>query len=170
MKLPRATAATTRSSVTVTHASAAIAVLLAFGAGVVVSPALLRGIVPSARAESAPLLASVIDLAAIQHADLPTASPEMNARPLVVTDNATIAIQSGNIAKHIHPRTDEIQYIIEGSGSMWLGGERRDFKPGTLLVIPKGTAHAGTLVTSGPVKALAIKIPPQPKDDTVFVP
>jgi hypothetical protein len=35
--------------------------------------------------------------------------------------------------------------------------------------MPKGTAHAGTLVTSGPVKAIAIKIPPQPKDDTVFV-
>jgi mannose-6-phosphate isomerase-like protein (cupin superfamily) len=52
---------------------------------------------------------------------------------------------------------------------MWLGGERREFKPGTLIIIPKGTVHAGTIVTSGPVKAIAIKIPPQPKDDTIFV-
>jgi hypothetical protein len=31
------------------------------------------------------------------------------------------------------------------------------------------TAHGGTLVTNGPVRALAIKIPPQGKEDTVFV-
>lgn len=67
-----------------------------------------------------------------------------------------------------HPKTDEIQYIIEGSGAMWLGSERKDFKAGTLIIIPKGTAHGGTLVTNGPVKAIAIKLPPQPKDDTVF--
>jgi mannose-6-phosphate isomerase-like protein (cupin superfamily) len=112
----------------------------------------------------------MVDLAAMKHADMPTTpNPEMNTRMLVTTDNATVQIQSGNVAKHTHPKTDEIQYIIEGSGSMWLGNERKDFKPGTLIIIPKGTAHAGTVVASGPVKALAIKIPPQPKDDTVFV-
>jgi len=46
---------------------------------------------------------------------------------------------------------------------------RKEFKPGTLIVIPKGTAHGGTLVTSGPVKAIAIKIPPQGPTDTVFM-
>ena len=61
------------------------------------------------------------------------------------------------------------QYIIEGSGSMWLGNERKDFKAGSLIIIPKGTAHAGTIVASGPVKAIAIKIPPQPANDTVLV-
>ena len=89
-----------------------------------------------------------------------TPNPEMNARGLVTTGNAAIGIQSGNVAKHMHPRTDEIQYIIEGSGAMWLGSERKEFK---------GTAHGGTIVASGPVKAIAIKIPPQPKDDTTFL-
>jgi mannose-6-phosphate isomerase-like protein (cupin superfamily) len=60
----------------------------------------------------------------------------------------------------MHPRTDEIQYIIEGSGATWLGSERKEFK---------GTAHGGTIVASGPVKAIAIKIPPEPKDDTTFL-
>jgi mannose-6-phosphate isomerase-like protein (cupin superfamily) len=46
---------------------------------------------------------------------------------------------------------------------------RKEFKPGTLIIIPKGTAHAGTIVSSGPVKAIAIKIPPQAKDDITFV-
>jgi mannose-6-phosphate isomerase-like protein (cupin superfamily) len=146
-----------------------LSVAIAFAAGIVVSPLALRAI-PAARADVAPLAPAAIELAGLRHGDLPaTANPEMNTRALVVTDNATIAIQSGNVAKHIHPKTDEIQYIIEGSGAMWLGGERKEFRPGTLLIIPKGTAHGGTVVTSGPVRALAIKIPPQGKDDTVFV-
>lgn len=141
---------------------------IAFAAGLAASP-FIRHATPDAHAQAAPLQPMMIDLMAIKHGDLPKTGAEMNARPLVVTDSGTIGIQSGNVAKHTHPRTDEIQYIIEGSGAMWLGNERREFKPGTLIVIPKGTPHAGTLVTSGPVKAIAIKLPPQPKDDTVFV-
>jgi mannose-6-phosphate isomerase-like protein (cupin superfamily) len=145
------------------------AVAAAFVAGTFVSPLATR-MMSSAHAEGAPLTPAMIDLVSIKHGDLPaTSNPDMNAKALVVTDNATIGIQSGNVPKHIHAKTDEIQYIIEGSGEMWLGGERKAFKPGTLIVIPKGTPHGGTLVTSGPVKAIAIKIPPQPKDDVTFV-
>lgn len=146
------------------------AVVASFCAGIF-APGLLHRAVPVAHAaESSPLVAEVIDLASLKHGDLPgTSNPEMNARGLVTTDNATIAIQSGNVAKHMHPKTDEIQFILEGSGAMWLGHERKEFKPGSLIVIPKGTAHAGTLVSNGPVKAIAIKIPPQPKDDIVFL-
>lgn len=144
-------------------------IAVAFVAGVVVSPWASRAI-GDAHAEAAPLAPAMIDLMALKHGDLPTTgNPEMNAKGLVVTDGATIGIQSGNVAKHMHPMTNEIQYIIEGSGAMWLGGERKEFKPGTLIIIPKGTAHGGTLVTSGPVKAIAIKIPPQPKDDVVLL-
>jgi mannose-6-phosphate isomerase-like protein (cupin superfamily) len=144
-------------------------IAVAFVAGVVVSPWASRAI-GDERAAAAPLAPAMIDLMALRHGDLPTTgNPEMNARGLVVTDSATIGIQSGNVGKHMHPMTNEIQYIIEGSGAMWLGGERKEFKPGTLIVIPKGTAHGGTLVTSGPVKAIAIKIPPQPKDDVVLL-
>jgi len=152
------------STPTVVFATAA-----AFAAGLVAS-SLATHSVSNAYAQSTPQAPAMVDLAAMKHADMPTTpNPEMNTRMLVTTDNATVQIQSGNVAKHTHPKTDEIQYIIEGSGSMWLGNERKDFKPGTLIIIPKGTAHAGTVVASGPVKALAIKIPPQPKDDTVFV-
>ena len=151
------------------YSTTAFAVALAFAAGLAVSP-LTRFTLPDAHSETAALTPAMIDLMSMKHGDLPsTGNPEMNAKGLVVTDNATIGIQSGNVAKHIHPKTDEIQYIIEGSGAMWLGAERKEFKPGTLIIIPKGTAHGGTLVTSGPVKALAIKIPPQPKDDVKFV-
>jgi mannose-6-phosphate isomerase-like protein (cupin superfamily) len=151
------------------HFTIALAVALAFVAGLLVSP-MTRLAPPAAHSQSASLTPMMIDLAAIKHAELPTTgNPQMNVKMLVITDNATVSIQSGNVAKHIHPKTDEIQYIIEGSGAMWLGSERKEFKPGTLIIIPKGTPHAGTIVASGPVKAIAIKIPPQPPDDTKFV-
>jgi len=151
------------------HTTAAVAVAVAFTTGMFVSP-LARHAFPDAHAQGAPLTAQMIDLAGMKHGDLPaTPNPEMHAKGLVTTGNATVGIQSGNVAKHMHPQTDEIQYIIEGSGAMWLGEQRQDFKPGTLIVIPKGTAHGGTIVASGPVKAIAIKIPPQGKDDVVFL-
>lgn len=147
-----------------------IAVVLAFTAGLIVSPK-LEQLMPAAHAQSAALMPMMLDLMAMKHGDLPiTPNPEMRGRNIVVTDNATIGIQSGNVGKHMHPKTDEIQYIIEGSGAMWLGDERKEFKAGTLIVIPKGTAHGGTIVTSGPVKAIAIKIPPQGRDDVVMLP
>ena len=150
-------------------ATLSVAVTAAFVAGLVLSP-VTRYAASDARAQAVALTPVMIDLASIKHGDIPTTpNPEMNSKLLVSTDNATVAIQSGNVAKHIHPKTDEIQYIVEGSGSMWLGTERKEFKAGTLIVIPKGTPHAGTIVTSGPVKAIAIKIPPQPRDDVVFV-
>jgi len=151
----------------------AFAVSAAFASGILLSP-LANHAVSDAHAQTAApapgLTAQMIDLASMKHSDLPTTSnPEMNTRLLVNNDMATLQIQSGNVAKHIHPKTDEIQYIIEGSGAMWLGNERKEFRPGTLIIIPKGTAHGGTIVASGPVKALAIKIPKQPPDDTQFV-
>jgi len=147
----------------------AIAISAAFAAGILLSP-FAEDVVSDAHAQTSAMAPMMIDLASIKHGDLPTTpNPEMNTRMLVTTDNATVQLQSGNVAKHIHPKTDEIQYIIEGSGAMWLGAERKEFKAGTLIIIPKGTAHGGTLVTSGPVKSIAIKIPPQPRDDVVFV-
>jgi mannose-6-phosphate isomerase-like protein (cupin superfamily) len=150
-------------------ATLTVAIAGAFAAGLLLSP-LAQHVVSDARAQATSLVPTMIDLGSMKHGDIPTTpNPDMNSKVLVNTDNATIAVQSGNVAKHIHPKTDEIQFIIEGSGSMWLGTERKEFKPGTLIVIPKGTPHAGTIVTNGPVKAIAIKIPPQPRDDVVFL-
>jgi mannose-6-phosphate isomerase-like protein (cupin superfamily) len=113
---------------------------------------------------------AVYDLLRMQSADLSaTPNPDMRNKALVVTDNATIALQSGNSPKHYHAKSDEIQYIVEGSGQMWVGNERREIRPGMLIVIPKGTPHSGTIVTSGPIKAISIKIPPQGNGDVVLV-
>jgi mannose-6-phosphate isomerase-like protein (cupin superfamily) len=81
-------------------------------------------------------------------------------------DGATVSIQVGNVPKHMHPNTNEIQYILDGTGTIWLGDKEVTVKPGDLVIIPKGTPHGGTKPISGQVKAIAIKTPPQAPDDT----
>ena len=85
------------------------------------------------------------------------------SKMFVSADGATISIQNGMVPKHMHPNTNEMQYILEGTGTIWLGDKQVTVKPGDLVVIPKGTPHGGT---SAPLKAIAIKTPPQAPDDT----
>jgi mannose-6-phosphate isomerase-like protein (cupin superfamily) len=145
---------------------------LAFVAGLAVSPIAQR-LLPSAQAQApapAALVPLIIDIAALKDADLnATPNPDLRNKGLVTTTNATLAVQMGNVAKHFHTNADEIQYIVEGSGTAWLGDQKREIRPGMLIIIPRGTHHAGTEATSGRFKALAIKIPPQDPKDTTFV-
>jgi mannose-6-phosphate isomerase-like protein (cupin superfamily) len=145
---------------------------LAFVAGLAVSP-IAQLLLPSAQAQApapAALVPLIIDIAALKDADLnATPNPDLRNKGLVTTTNATLAVQMGNVAKHFHTNADEIQYIVEGSGTAWLGDQKREIRPGMLIIIPRGTHHAGTEATSGRFKALAIKIPPQDPKDTTFV-
>lgn len=145
---------------------------LAFVAGLAVSPVAQR-LLPSAQAQApapAALVPMIIDIAALKDADLnATPNPDLRNKGLVTTTHATLAVQMGNVGKHFHTNADEIQYIVEGSGTAWLGDQKREIRPGMLIIIPRGTHHAGTEATSGRFKALAIKIPPQDPKDTTFV-
>ena len=95
----------------------------------------------------------VIDIAALKAADLAaTPGPDLRSKALVGT---------GNVAKHFHARSDEIQYTVKAGGSAWLCGCSVERRPGLPLVVPKGTAHVGTEAASSRFKAPAMKIPPQ---------
>lgn len=129
---------------------------------------------PAAVAQTPPaaLTAQIIDIGALEGEAIGPILPNTGLRSklLVVTDKATIAVQQGNVGKHYHAGNEEIQYILSGTGTMWLGDTQRTIKAGDLIIIPKGVHHAGTMPTSGTFKAIAIKIPPQASGDTVFVP
>jgi mannose-6-phosphate isomerase-like protein (cupin superfamily) len=90
----------------------------------------------------------------------------LRSKMLVSADGATVSVQDGNVPKHMHPNTNEMQYILEGTGTIWLGDKEVKVKPGDLVIIPKGTAHGGTKPDGRPFKAIAIKTPPQAPDDT----
>jgi len=144
---------------------AAVAIL-AFGAGIAVAHA-----PQAARAASPPLQPMVYDLAAMTPDDLspPTAaSPNLRSRSLFAQDGATGAIQIGTVFKHYHADANEIQYVVSGTGTEWLGDRQIPLHPGVLLVIPAGTPHAGTVDPN--LKIFAIKTPPQAAADIHPVP
>jgi mannose-6-phosphate isomerase-like protein (cupin superfamily) len=96
----------------------------------------------------------------------PVAPNGMRNKVLAVADGMTIAMQDGSPPKHLHANSHEIQYILEGTGTIWLGDKEVTVKPGDLVIIPKGTPHAGTKPNGRTIKAIAIKTPPQAPDDT----
>jgi len=124
-------------------------------------------LLPQAIAADTMMTAQVLHLPDLSGDALGLASGTgLRSKMFVAADGMTISVQAGNVPKHMHPNTDEMQYILEGTGTIWLGDKEVRVKPGDLVVIPKGTAHGGTKPDSGVFKAIAIKTPPQAPDDT----
>lgn len=144
---------------------ATLSITAAFAAGCVLTHA-LPDLLPAAWAAEN-ITAQVIHVPEMTGDALGAASPTgFRSKTFMTADGATISIQDGNVLKHMHPNTNEIQYILEGTGTIWLGDKEVQVKPGDLVIIPKGTAHAGTKPDSRPFKSIAIKTPPQAPDDT----
>ena len=143
------------------RAAITLSLAAAFAAGCSVTH-LLR---PAIAAEN--ITAQVIHTGELEGDALsPANAGGMRNKTFVSVDGATISIQDGNVGKHMHPNTNEIQYILDGTGTVWLDDKEVRVKPGDLIVIPKGTAHGGTKPDGRTLKAIAIKTPPQAPDDT----
>ena len=93
----------------------------------------------------------------------------MRNKLLVSLDGITVSIQDGNTPKHLHTDANEMQFILDGTGTLWLGDNEVRVKPGDLVIIPKGTPHGGTKPDGRTFKAIAIKSPPQAPDDTTLL-
>jgi quercetin dioxygenase-like cupin family protein len=146
------------------------AIPLAFVAGL-----LANDLAPTAHAQAqAPALQpQIINLGAMTDAEIGDLVPNigtLRTRTLVVQPEGTIAIQSGDVPRHTHSDANEIQYIIAGSGTAWLGDQQRQIRAGDLIIIPKGTVHAGSVSGNDRLKVLAIKLPPQRAGDMHLVP
>jgi len=142
--------------------------VLAFAAGLFAAH-----LVPHAEAQPTPgITPGIVNLTAMTDDEIGPliANTDLRSRTLVATPNGTVAVQSGNVFKHLHNQTDEIQLILDGTGSFWLGDREVQVKPGDLIVVPRGTPHAGSRAATGRFRALAIKLPPQPAGDTQPVP
>jgi mannose-6-phosphate isomerase-like protein (cupin superfamily) len=71
---------------------------------------------------------------------------------------------------HHHPRTEEIYYILTGTGRMRIEAESRDVGPGDAIAIPPGARHQ--IVNTGDVELtfLCCCAPGYAHDDTVLDP
>jgi mannose-6-phosphate isomerase-like protein (cupin superfamily) len=128
----------------------------------------------TARAAPTALTTQVIDLGAMTAADLPTPgpgeNPNLRTKALVDEEGAVIRIQIGTVPKHYHVDANEMQYVIDGVGTEWLGDKQIALKPGIMLIIPKGVPHGGLVETRGRLKIIAFKTPPQAPTDNHPVP
>ena len=127
----------------------------------------------TAHAAGAPLTPASIDLAAMTPDTMPTPSsvfPNLRSKTVVSADGMTAALQMGSAAKHYHANANEVQIFLQGTGTAWLGDRQVPVKPGTMLVIPMGTNHAGFVATSGNLVWVSLKTPPQDPADVHFVP
>ena len=142
-------------------------VTLAFVTGAVAT----RTLPPSEAQAQAPALTPMVihipDLAG-DKLSMPSGTGMRN-KALVIQDGMTLAVQHGPVPKHYHANAHEIQYYLEGTGSIWLGDKEVQIKPGDLVIIPKGTVHGGTKTNGDHFKAIAIKTPPQAPDDVKLV-
>jgi mannose-6-phosphate isomerase-like protein (cupin superfamily) len=149
--------------------TAAVAAV-AFFAGIGIAHAPLGGSAP-ALAAAAPLQPAAIDLLAIAPDAMPSPSatfPNLRSKTMVVADGMTVALQTGTAAKHIHNDANEVQVVLQGAGTEWLGDREVPLKAGTMLVIPKGTVHGG-ITASAPLTFVSVKTPPQDPADVHFV-
>src|SRR4030095_13429691 len=65
----------------------------------------------------------------------------------------------GQTTPHYHPRTEEIYYLLEGSGRMQIGAETRDVAAGDAIAIPPGAIHTITNTGAGTLKFLCCCAP-----------
>ena len=142
-------------------------IALAFIAGATAS----RFTLPQAQAQAPSLTPMVIHVPDLTGDKLGMPSGTgLRSKGLVAQDGMTLAVQAGPVPKHMHVNANEIQYYLEGTGTIWLGDKEVQIKPGDLVIIPKGTAHGGTKTDGAPFKAIAIKTTPQAPDDVKPLP
>jgi mannose-6-phosphate isomerase-like protein (cupin superfamily) len=111
-----------------------------------------------------------------------------DARPFVTDDGSTIrslldlsnapvahqslaeaTIEAGaSTVRHHHRVSEEIYYIVAGSGLMEIDGEERPVGVGDAILIPPGAWHTISATGDGPLRLLCACAPPWASEDTYF--
>jgi mannose-6-phosphate isomerase-like protein (cupin superfamily) len=74
----------------------------------------------------------------------------------------------GATVEHYHARTEELYYVVAGSGRMRLGTEEREITLGDCVVIPPGERHKLWNTGAGPLRVLCCCAPAYSHEDTVI--
>ena len=71
----------------------------------------------------------------------------------------------GAVGHHKHSRTEEIYFIVSGTGEMDQDGELSEVGPGHLIMTRRGVTHALKNTGEDPVEFLVIEVFPPDVDD-----
>ncbi|MBD5633701.1 MAG: cupin domain-containing protein [Candidatus Eremiobacteraeota bacterium] len=143
-----------------------LALTLAFSAGLFAA----RASEPARAADPSPQ-ATAIDLDAVAPGEFAApnpALPNLRSKPLVKIDSTVFSYQEGTAPKHVHLTTTEVQLILAGTGTEWVGDKQVAIRPHTFVIVPPNTPHGG--FTGGPFRFLTVKTPPQDPTDYHSVP
>jgi mannose-6-phosphate isomerase-like protein (cupin superfamily) len=119
-----------------------------------------------------------MDIQNIGHVPAFTTKDGSEIRELLAHRNSCIAKQSlaearlppgGQTAPHYHPLTEEIYYILEGTGRLTIGDETRDVGPGDAVAIPPGAVHTIATTSEVSLRFLCCCAPGYEHRDTVLV-
>jgi len=72
--------------------------------------------------------------------------------------------------EHCHPRTEEIYYILQGTGRIKVGEEAREVLPGDGIAIPPGQRHRIRNTGKEDLVFLCCCVPAYEHEDTVLTP
>jgi len=72
----------------------------------------------------------------------------------------------GRTTPHHHVQTEEIYYILEGTGRMEMGDDHRGVQPGDAVAIPPGAIHTIANTGDTPLKFLCMCAPAYEDADT----
>jgi len=61
---------------------------------------------------------------------------------------------------HVHPKEEEVIYVLSGHGEIFCNGEPEPLKPGSCAYIPPGTEHSIRNRSEGPLKVAYAFSPP----------
>ena len=70
--------------------------------------------------------------------------------------------------RHYHAKTEEIYFVVKGSGRMEVDGDTRVVRPGDAVLIPPGAWHTLENTGTSELRILCCCSPPYSHDDTFF--
>ena len=70
--------------------------------------------------------------------------------------------------RHYHRLSEEIYFVIKGSGDMEVDGEHARVRPGDAVLIPAGAWHSLENNGTSELRILCACVPPYSHDDTYF--
>lgn len=73
----------------------------------------------------------------------------------------------GDIGEETHPTTDQILFLVEGSGQAVIEGQTSEFSEGEAVFVPAGTKHNFVNTGNSDLKLYTVYSPPAHADGTV---
>lgn len=93
--------------------------------------------------------------------------PEIQGARNLSVALATVAGGQSTLA-HIHGLSEEVYYVLEGAGVLYLDAVAREIGPGEAHLIPAGVEHKVVAVGPGHLRILCLCAPAYQHDDTTL--